>query len=303
MRGAHGPEKTTPAASGPDPIATVSVVSTGTATMRPQVVTATWQPPPLWLLTARQWAPPVPINVFVIEHSRGLVLFDTGQDRASVTDPEYYPRGLPRLLNRRLGSVTIGPTDTLTAGLARLGHDIGDVRVAVLSHLHQDHIGGLRELGHADILVSRAEWDTLHGRSPELRGLLRRHIELPGLRWSVITLDAALDPVLAPFSTGYDLFDDGSLVLLPTPGHTPGSLSMLVNRPGRASLLLVGDLVFHADQVDRGRVPGVSDKRTSHGTLDKVRALRRGLPGGLTILAAHDPAAADLLVTASAGKR
>jgi N-acyl homoserine lactone hydrolase len=267
--------------------------------MRPQVATATWQPPPMWLLTARRWAPPVPMNVYVIEHNRGLVIFDTGQDRASVTDPDYYPKGLPGALYRRLGYVTIGATDTLSAGLAHLGYDIDQVRVAVISHLHQDHIGGLRDLRHADIVVSREEWDTLGGRSPELRGLLRRHIDLPGLRWRVVTLDAGLDPGLAPFSRGYDLFDDGSLVLLPTPGHTTGSLSMLINRPGRASLLLVGDLVFNADQIQRGQVPGVSKKRTSRSTVDKVRALQRQLPGGLTILAAHDPAAADLLVATS----
>src|ERR1039458_7292493 len=59
----------------------------------------------------------------------------------------------------------------------------GDVKTAILSHLHQDHIGGLSELSHADIVVSQAEWDTLSSPLPELRGLMRRHIDLPGLRW------------------------------------------------------------------------------------------------------------------------
>ncbi len=282
----------------PDPITRVSVLSTGTQTTRPQVGTATWQPSPLWLLTTRRWAAPVPINVFVIEHRNGLVLFDTGQDLASLTDSDYYPGGVAGMIYRRLGYATMSPADTLTAGLADLGYDIAAVRTAVLSHLHQDHIGGLRELRHAEILVSLREWETLDGRSPQLRGLLRQHIDLPGLRWRFVTPDGALQPRPGPFARGHDLFGDGSLVLLPTPGHTPGSLSMLVSRPGRSSLLLVGDLVFNAAQIERGQVPGVSDKRATRGTLDRVRALHRQLPDGLTVLAAHDPAAAHLLARA-----
>jgi hypothetical protein len=46
-----------------------------------------------WLLTSRRWTPPRPVNVYVIEHASGLILFDTGQDRASVTDETYFPGG------------------------------------------------------------------------------------------------------------------------------------------------------------------------------------------------------------------
>jgi glyoxylase-like metal-dependent hydrolase (beta-lactamase superfamily II) len=81
----------------------------------------------------------------------------------------------------------IGTQRTLTAGLDQLGYRAGDVTTAVISHLHQDHIGGLAELSGADIIVSQAEWDTLSSPLPELRGLMRRHIDLPGLRWRRIT--------------------------------------------------------------------------------------------------------------------
>ena len=59
---------------------------------------------------------------------------------------------------------------TLSAGLDRLGYTAGDVTTAVISHLHQDHIGGLAELSRADIVVSQAEWDTLSSPLPELHG-------------------------------------------------------------------------------------------------------------------------------------
>ena len=149
-----------------DPIRRVSVVSTGQVQIRPDHVASTWRPTAWWLLASRRWTGPRPINAYVIEHRDGLVLFDTGQDRASVTDPGYFPGGMTGVLYDRLARFEIGPQETLSAGLGRLGYAAGDVKTAVISHLHQDHIGGLAELSHADIVVSQAEWDTLSSPLP-----------------------------------------------------------------------------------------------------------------------------------------
>ena len=73
--------------NGTDPIRRVSVVSTGQVQIRPDHVASTWRPTIWWLLAARRWTGSRPINAYVIEHRDGLVLLDTGQDRASVTDP------------------------------------------------------------------------------------------------------------------------------------------------------------------------------------------------------------------------
>src|SRR6266480_652599 len=114
-------------------------------------------------------------------------------------------------------------------GLENLGYRAGDVTHAVVSHLHQDHIGGIGMIPQAELLVGAAVWRSLQRPLAEARGLLRRHIDLPGLRWSPIEftpLDGSRSrDRLAPFTEAADVFGDGSLVLLPTPGHTAGSVA------------------------------------------------------------------------------
>jgi N-acyl homoserine lactone hydrolase len=281
-----------------DPIKKVSVVSTGTVSIRPQHVESTGSPMMWWLLTARQWTKPLPINSYVIEHRDGLVLFDTGQDRASVLDPDYFPKGFTGLLYRRLARFEIEAGETLNAGLNDIGYNITDVRTAILSHLHQDHIGGLPELGHAEIVISKSEWDLLAGSRPEMNGFLRSHIDLPGLRWQRITFDRGAAEQLDPFTASHDLFGDGSLTLLPTPGHTPGSVSLLVRRPGRAPLLMVGDVTYDVHRLEHGRVPGVGHRKQLQETTRKIAALRQRYPD-LVVLAAHEPGSAARLADAN----
>lgn len=292
---AHGTHSPT------DPIRRVSVISTGSVSIRPEHVGPTWKPAPLWLFTSRRWTEPRPINVYVIEHRDGLVVFDTGQNRASVTDPDYFPQGPAGLIYARLARFDIGPDQTLTAGLTKLGYRVADVDTAVISHLHQDHIGGLAELSAAKLLVSNAEWEASNKARPEARGYLTSHIDLPGLAWQQVEPEPLADATIAPFTHGHDLFGDGSVVLLPTPGHTPGSQSMLLRRPDRPPLLLVGDLTYDTDLLIAGSVPGVGSNKYLRRTTAMVNALR-GTHPDLVVLAAHDPNAAARLDRALEGR-
>ena len=281
--------------SAPDPVKAVSVISTGTVEIHPEHALGTGEPLYWWLLTSRKWLPPRPINAYVVEHAKGLLLFDTGQDRASVTDDSYFPGGLTGLLYDRLARFHIGEEETLAARLATLGYAPADVDTAILSHLHQDHMGGLPELRGADLLVAEAEWAELSRLAPEPRGFLRKHIQLPGLRWRQIGFEPTHDSALAPFGESLDVMGDGSLVLLPTPGHTSGSVSLLVRRRTRSPLLLVGDLSYGADLLERRQLPGVGARRQLAQATQKVLALKQRMPG-LAILPAHDPTAAQRLL-------
>jgi N-acyl homoserine lactone hydrolase len=281
----------------PGAVRGVASFSTGRVKIHPQHAHGSRLPSLAWILLSPTWGDWRPIHVFVIEHDRGLVLFDAGQDLASLTDPGYYPASpLMRLIYRRLARFEMGPHETVSAQLGALGYRAEDVRWVVLSHLHQDHIGGLRELTGARFVVSAAEWQAMNAPNAEMAGFLPRHTDLPGATWDKVVFEATSDPALAPFTSAHDLVGDGALVLLPTPGHTVGSLSMLV-RGRDAPLLLVGDMTYDVAGMRRGLIPGLGSRSTLHETAARVLELERR-SGGLAILPAHDGGAAGRLVGA-----
>jgi len=291
-------------------ITRVSVLSTGHVQIRPQHARGTGTPMIWWLLTSRRWTAPRPINVYVIEHRDGLVLFDTGQDRASVTDPHYFPRGIVGFFYRRLARFAIGPGDTLTAQLAALGYQAEDVTMAILSHLHQDHIGGIAELPNAEILVSARDWSAIDSPRAALEGVMADHVRVPGVRYRVVDIppvaddavtDQAMDAAVAPFTHALDLRGDGSLLLLPTPGHSPGSMSLLVRAEGLPPLLMVGDLTYDVESLAGEHLPGVGEQKAMLASTRAVLGLRKRHPD-LVVLAAHDPAAPGLLAAAIGSK-
>src|SRR4051794_31674548 len=101
-----------------DPVKAVSVISSGTVRIRPEQLYGTPQPLYWWLLASRKRTPPRLIKVYVIGHARGLVLFDTGQDRASVTDAGYFPGDLspgPCARRAAAGSGGAAPHDPTAA--------------------------------------------------------------------------------------------------------------------------------------------------------------------------------------------
>jgi N-acyl homoserine lactone hydrolase len=86
----------------------------------------------------------------------------------------------------------------LVAQLVALGYTAAVVDTAIPSHLLQDHIGGLPELTGSRLGLSAAEWAELSRPDLELRGFLRGHIQLPGLKWHQVSLEPSRDPVVAP---------------------------------------------------------------------------------------------------------
>ena len=173
---------------------------------------------------------PLPVHAFLVEHPAGLCLVDTGQSPAAAR-PGYLPRWHPFL---RIARFEIGPEDRLTAQLARVGHTADELRWIVLTHLHTDHVGGLTEVaGSAELVVSSTEWGLARGALGALRGYVRK--QLPrGVEPHRIEFDG---PPLGPFASSVNLVGDGSLTLVPLPGHTRGQIGVLVTAGNRGALI------------------------------------------------------------------
>ncbi len=281
---------TTPDKTAKPKIKTVHTFSTGSGAQHKEHRYGSWMPRLLWALTSRSWVG-LPINVFLIEHEDGLVLFDTGLDPALKTDPNYISQAIGRFLVDRIFRFDIAPDDKLGQQLDRMGVAPVAVTKAVISHLHFDHVGGIADIPQAELLVSEREWAQLSDPHPEREWILREHIEIPHAKWRPIKFQPADDPLLEPFDGYYDVMDDGSMVLLPTPGHTPGSMSMLLRSLRMPPVLLIGDLAYEEKSIMEDRAPGTGDAKVLRASYAKVRALKEKLPD-LVIVPSHDENAA-----------
>jgi glyoxylase-like metal-dependent hydrolase (beta-lactamase superfamily II) len=183
----------------------------------------------------------LPVNAFAVAHPEGVCLFDAGQT-ARAAEPGYLPRWHPFL---RLARFELGPEDEAVAQLAATGVTPAEVRWVVLSHLHTDHVGGLAPFARSEVLVTREEWERATGLGGRLRGYLPQHWPA-GLEPRLLGFDG---PPVGPFSASADLAGDGRLLVVPTPGHTPGHASLLI-RSGEGSYLCAGDLVKTSGELD-----------------------------------------------------
>lgn len=211
----------------------------------------------------------VPIPFYVIDHPDGLALFDCGLPATMCDRDESY---LVALRTHGM-DVSLTPEETLTAHLHRLDIDPARVRYAVLSHLHFDHVGGLRELPNATVVIQRAEWEAGFEREASQHyGLRKRYFDLGH---EVRLIDGE-----------HDLFGDGAAVCIPSYGHTPGHQSLRV-RSGQGDHLLVGDACYHQGVVESRRFPETADHAAMNLSLDHLLALRSA---DTVMVFGHDPA-------------
>lgn len=268
------------------PVREVTAVQVGAVGLHVEHMYGTRKPTLWWIFWSRRFVT-VPVNVFVVEHDDGLILFDTGPSQSLVTDPGYWPDRVTRLFMRKIFRLHIGPEDTLAIQLERAGYRTADVRTAVLSHLHFDHAGGIGDLPDAELLVAPEAWEHLLGPHAVREAVLRRDLDVPGARWRQMEFVPTDDPDLAPFTEVHDVTGDGSVLVVPTPGHLPGSVSMLVRRAAAPPVLLIGDLTYSEDLLQRDQVPATGDAAVLRESFAKVRALKAHTPD-LVVVASHD---------------
>jgi len=236
-------------------------------------------------LLDKEWTAPLPVHAWAIEHPEGLILVDTGEVHEA-SDPRHYPAANPYL--RRATRFDLAEEDEIDRQLVRLGLAADQVRWVVLTHLHTDHAGGVRHFPNAEIVVAADELAAARGLAGRLRGYLPQHWP----SWfNPRTVTFTGDP-LTDFASSHALTEAGDVVLVPTPGHTYGHLSVLIHRPGRPTLVLAGDASYTQQLMLDGIVDGVAvDERAARDTLRRLQRHTRSQP--TVYLPAHDPGSAE----------
>ena len=278
--------KVEPASQADRQIASVRVLNCGSAEQHEEHRYGSRKPQLWWVFLGRSWVP-VPLQCFLIDHRDGLVLFDTGIDPAIMSDKRYIKQAIGRFLLPRIFRLQVKETDRIDRVLSTAGVASSDIQKAVISHLHFDHVGGIALIPQADLLVSAREWAILSEPHPEREWILREHIEIPAAKWRQISFEPTDDPLFEGFDGIHDVVGDGLMILLPTPGHTAGSMSMLIRQDGWDPILLVGDLTYEAALLEDDIVPGTGDREALRASFAKVRRLKQCLPG-LAVVASHD---------------
>jgi N-acyl homoserine lactone hydrolase len=216
----------------------------------------------------RQWTGWLAVWSFAIEHPDGLVVVDAGQD----------PDFVAPCLAVRFDATE---ADGLEARLREAGLDPGGVRYHVLTHLHVDHVG-VGPLPGARVVLNAQEWRAATAPGGRLRGYQR-----PGIH----------DPETV--AGDHDLYGDGSIALLFTPGHSAGHQSVLVTPSEGPRVLLAGDAVYSEAALKTRTIDGVGvDPARARESIDRLREACREAP---TVVApTHDPDAADRVKTGQA---
>ena len=239
----------------------------------------------LWIFFGRERIEELPISVFIIEHCDALVLVDAGMAPRIATDPEFWPDPITRVIMNKIFRFHIKPEDALGIQLRRAGIAPEDVDKAIITHLHFDHAGGVEDIPGAELITSKEAWDHMLRPHARREGVLHRDIEIPGAKWRQIEYAPLDDATVQPFTHGHDLMGDGSIMLLPTPGHLDGSMSVFlrVDPP----ILFVSDLCYRTDLLMHNQFPGTGEQEVLAESWANVRALKRALPD-LLIVPNHD---------------
>ena len=195
---------------------------------------------------------------WLIKHGNEWLLWDTGVPEAAHNDPRGWST-LPKLIVYHLDK-------TLTEQLAEIGLKPGDVTRVAISHTHGDHIGNMSLFSSSIILMQQAEYSWIHsanGPNDNVNQLMALARKLLGTPKNLQLIDGDTD-----------VFGDGSVTLVSTPGHTPGSQSLLVHLKNSGFIILSGDVVHLEHNFEKSVVPSLNtDKAESIASMDKVRQL------------------------------
>jgi glyoxylase-like metal-dependent hydrolase (beta-lactamase superfamily II) len=215
---------------------------------------------------------------WLLKRGSQWLLWDTGVPEAALNDPKGWST-LPKLIVYHLDK-------TITGQLAEIGLKPSDITYVALSHTHGDHIGNVGLFLDSTILMQRVEYSWINspnGANDNVNQLMALARKLLGTPKHLQLLDGDTD-----------VFGDGGVTLVSTPGHTPGSQSLLVHLKNSGFIILSGDVVHLEESFEKEKVPSLNtDKAASIASMDMVKRMIATYRAKLFIN--HDKAQSDTL--------
>jgi len=230
-------------------------------------------------------------SAFLVKHHNDYLLFDTGMGNQMEAQ---YQQGMPlgwRPFFRYDKPVRSARAQLDLAGLPTLKH-------VILSHSHWDHAGGVLDFPEAKVGIAAAELARIHNPSTGPGGTWESQIGAASIQWETL----AFQPVpYKGYPESLDVYQDGKVVLVPMPGHTPGSVGLFVTADSGKVHFLIGDVAWTVAALQQGEpkfwVAGKlvdGNAQQTQSTLEKVRALMQAEPG-MVVIPAHDSTVQDAL--------
>ena len=199
---------------------------------------------------------PFTFSCYVIRHGDDYMVWDTG----------YQP-----------GSNANAPKVTLLEQLAQLKIRPEQVRYVGISHFHADHTGQLASLPDATLLIGEREWEALTAPHP-----------MAGANVAGFTHWISGGGKLETEAADKDVFGDGTVVILRTPGHTPGHQSLLVRLQQMGPVILAGDAAHFHENYDNDGVPSFNyDRAQTIASIERLKQIQHNLHA--TLIIQHDP--------------
>jgi N-acyl homoserine lactone hydrolase len=201
-------------------------------------------------------------SCYLIKHGNDYLLWDTGH---AMTTPN------------------VAPKVSLVDQLAQIKLTPEQIKYVAISHYHGDHIGQVGSFPKSTLLIGKGDWDVLTSPKPP-------EAANPATFANWIKSDGKVEPV--PLDK--DVFGDGSVMMLYTPGHTPGHHSLLVKLPQMGAVFITGDLAHFRENYETNGVPTFNtDRAQTLASLERAKKIVAGAKA--TVIIQHDARDLDKL--------
>jgi N-acyl homoserine lactone hydrolase len=205
-------------------------------------------------------------SCYLIKHGNDYLIWDTGNPAASGATP-----------------APTAPKTSLVEQLAQLHMKPEQITFVGISHYHGDHAGQLASFPGATLLIGKGDWDVVNQATAN-----------PAVNPANFTHWSSGGGKVEPLVGDKDVFGDGSVILLSTPGHTPGHHSLLVKLKDKGNVLITGDLAHFRENYDSNGVPWFNfDRAQSLASIDRLKKIAANAKA--TVIIQHDARDIDKL--------